>query len=573
MPLALLHTSRMKQHKLFGFLVLLSILFSARGVLAQRQRLLNPAEGANFWLTSMNPAAMSFGPSRLVLGTEILHAAFVPERALGLNEHRLHLTFPYWLPLDLAFGLDLRSFNAPIYSEIEASLLFSKKIFSQLALGMKLGLEGRAFDRSQFTLVDPNDPLLQGNSLRRNTPNVGLGLYWHAGAFHAGASLNHLNQPNLGYASKALQPRFVAFGLAYDLGLFTPSVSWNDDGAQQLLGFELAANVSKLAALRFSYERSGPLRLETQFHFHRNAKLAYGVNFPSGAIGAASSGTHELAYEHVLGREPEIGAPLLVLSTNRMNITIARHQRIAEAGVPIAVMNDLPGLAAEYLDPEEQLGNLVVVPLVGIAAQVSPEHAHEFYRALSASATFLLQEHAMSNVAVRVASGASEEARMLEKILRQNVNGNKLRVLLGYQKSRGVISLKEFRAGKTTIAEQTPSLSHETMVLNLVVPGRRRHVREWQLDILAPGAAVMKSFQGTGTLPSTLEWDWRNTPGKLVPAGQYRCKLNVQSKAGKKYSAIADVEITLTRREVTLRLTNKPKASEQQSARTDASTR
>ncbi len=211
---------RMKQLERIAILASLFGAFSPYNTLAQRQVLLNPADHSDFWLSSLNPAAMSFCYSRLIAGTEILHAAFVPDRAFGLNEHRLHLTFPYWLPLDLAFGFDLRSFNAPIYSEIAADLLFSKKIFSRLSLGMKLGLEGRSFDRSQFNLVDPNDPLLQGKSLRRNTPNLGLGIYWSAGAFTAGASLNHLNQANLAFGAKALQPRFMALGLSYDFVFF-----------------------------------------------------------------------------------------------------------------------------------------------------------------------------------------------------------------------------------------------------------------------------------------------------------------------------------------------------------------
>lgn len=537
---------------------------------AQRQVLRNPVEGSNFWLTSLNPAAASFHHSLLTVGTEVLHATFVPDRGLGLSEHRLNLTFPYWLPYDVAFGFDVRSFNAPIYSEIEANVLLSKKIISALAVGMKLGIEGRAFDRSQFTLVDPNDPLLQGNGLRRNTPNLGVGVFYRAGAFTAGASLDHVYQPNLAYGATALQPRFMTFGLAYDLGLFAPSLTWNHDGAQQLFGFDLSANVSKLAALRFSYERSGPIRMEAQFHVHRNAKFAYGVNFPSGEISGASNGTHELAYQHVLGREPEIGAPLLVLSTNRMNVTIERRQRIAEAGVPLDVLSELPSLSAEYLDPDEQLGNLMVVPLMGMAVQLPSEHLRQSQRELSRAVAFTAQEISTADIALRVASGANEEARSFEKILRQELNGSAARILVGYQKTRGQVSLSEFRPGKVTLEEQAPALSHEKVEINLVVPGTRRIVQTWRLDILAPNAEVVKSFEGKATLPTTLVWNWHNQAEQLVSAGQYRCRLSVTSKAGKKYFAKADIEVTRTHREITLRIAKQPKTSAEQSLRSEA---
>lgn len=567
MPFALPCCSRMKQLTHCS-LLLFAMVFAPRYVFAQRQMLLNPASHSNLWLASLNPAAMSFHTSRAVVGTEILHAGFVPERALGLNEQRLHLALPYWLPRDFAFGLDLRSFNAMLYSEIEANLLFSKKILSRLALGMKLGLESRGFERSQFTQVDPNDPLLQGADRRRSTPNIGAGLYWNTGAFYAGASVSRLYRPNLAYASTALLPRLVMLGFAYDLGWFTPSLAWNHDGTQSLFGFELTTNVNKLAALRLSYERSGPIRLETQFHFHRNAKLAYGVNLPAGAIGAASSGTHALVYEHVLGREPEIGAPLLVLSTNHMNIMITRERKIVEADVPLAELAVSPSLAAEYVDPQMQLGNLVVVPLVGIALQTPSERTRETYRRLSQNAAFLLQENELHEVAVRIAPGAKEEARVFESLLRQEMHGKKLRVLLGYQKANEQVSLEEFRAGKTTFVEHAPIVSHERLAINLVVPSKRRHVEQWKLDIHAPNGVAIKSFEGMDTLPLSLEWNWRYVGGELANAGQYRCVLLIKSKTGKKYAAASNFEITRTQREVTLRLSRQPKASERQSTAT-----
>lgn len=534
---------------------------------AQRQVLRNPAQHSNFWLTSLNPAAMSWQYSLLNVGTEILHATFLPDRGLAMSEHRLNLTAPYWLPDELACGFEVRSFNAPLYSEIEANVLLSKKIFSMLALGLKLGLDGRAFDRSQFNLLDPNDPLLQGNSLRRTTPNLGMSVFYSAGALTLGASVEHLYQPNLAYDAVALQPRFMAFGLAYDLGLFAPSLTWNHDGVQRLWGFELATSVNNLAALRLSYERFGPIRMEAQFHLHRNAKFAYGVNFPSGALSGASSGTHELKYQHVLGREPEVGAPVLVLSTARMNVTIERHIRLAEADVPLEVLGTLPSMSAEYVDPRERLGNFMLVPLVGMAEQVPSEHLRGARRELARAVAFTAQEVSVNNIALRVASGAGEQARTFEKILKQESNGSISRILVGYQKTRAQASLSKFRSGKVINEAQTPLLSHAQVDINIVVPGTRRIVQAWRLDILAPNSEVVKSFSGSGTLPEKLVWDWRNAAQEIVSAGQYRCRLITTSKAGRQYSAKADIEVTRTHREITLRIAQKLRANAQQTLR------
>ena len=560
MPVVTPRTSRMKPLRLTIAIALLV----AHTALAQRQVGLNPAANTNLELAGQNPAAMSFQPSRLVLRSEILHAGFIPNRALGLQEHRLLLTLPYTLPSDFAFGIEARSFRAQIFSELEINLLLSRKIFQQFAVGMKLGYASRAFDRSQFTRVDLNDPLLQGEGLRRATPNLGASLLGQLGAITAAASVDYLNEPDIGYSSKAILPRFIALGVAYNLGGIAPSLSWSHDGAQPQLGFELSARISPLALTRVSYERSGTIRLETQLQLQRNAKLAYGVNWSSGAISAAASGTHALLYEHVLGREPEIGAPLLVLSTNRMNLTHATHEYVAASNINLAQLEATHGMSEEFVAPHTQLGNLAIVPLL------HEENSEEVFRALSRHTVIALQENNLHEVALRIAPGASRNARAFERILRQDLNGRTARVLLGYHKPREAVSLQAFRARNGKVQTAT-ALSHENLLINLVLPGRRRHVTAWRLDIMAPNATTIKSFHGTQTLPSTLSWNWRNAEDELVAAGEYRCKLAVTSKAGKKYSSAAEILITRTQRRVTIRLQQAPATFESHRARTEAS--
>lgn len=544
------------------------LLCTQLNLFAQRQTLLHPTEDSGLWLNSANPAAMSFHAGRLTAGTEILHAGFVPDRAFDLNEHRLHLSFPYCLPFELALGFDLRSFNTPLYSELEAGMLFSRKILSRLSLGMKLGIESRSFDRSQFNLSDPNDPLLQGVGLRRSSTNFGAGIYWREGAWTAGASVHRLNQPNIAFAARALQPRLLALGMTYNFGLFAPSITWNDDGLQQRLGVNLAARVSNQSALRFGYERFGAVRLEAQFNFHRNAKLSYGVNLPAGEIAAASSGTHELAYEHILSREPEVETPLLSLSTDHMNITHARHKYVAENGAPLEVLKNLPGMSGEYVDPSKRLGDRIVVPLIGSHEQSSQALLYESYRALSRAAAALAHEHPHSMVTMRVAEGEGDaQARFFEKIFRQQWRGNARRLFVNRPKARNEIFLDGFRSGKSLTIAQEPALSHEHLAVSITTRGRRGAVEAWTLDILAPYAKPVKKFSGSGKLPALLVWNWRNENGELPTAGQYRCVLSLTGKSGKRYETIADFEVTTTQREVTVRIGKTPRANLQQSAR------
>ncbi len=565
MPVATRRTSRMKPLRLCVAFFISLIPFAEHGAFAQRQTLLNPAAPTSLWLSGLSPAAMSFQEGRLVIGSEILHAGFLPERALGVNEHRLLLTFPYALPYDFAFGFALRAFHAQIYSELESSLLFSKKIFRQLALGIKLGYTSRAFDRGQFQQVDLSDPLLQGKNQRRTSPLLSASLRWRIKALTAAANVDYLNRPNLGFAEKATQPRFFALGLNYDLGIIAPSVTWNHDGVRRRFGFEVAAQISPMALARLSYERSGPIRFETQLQLQRNAKLAYGVNLPSGAIGAASSGTHELIYEHVLSREPEIGAPVLVLSTQRMNITHTTSQYVVAPGVARNALEESHLMAEEYLAPQTQLGNLAIVPLMGL------DDSEAAQRELSRSAAVAMEAHGLREVVLRIAPGARMSARSFEKRLRQDLDGKEVRIMSSFQKKHDAVSLASFRSGMPS--SHVPILSHENLLINLVVPGQRRYVQEWRLEILAPNTTVVKNFSGTHRLPSTLSWNWRDISDALVPAGEYRCKLTLTSGAGKKYAATSEVMVTHTRRRMTVHLKQAPTRFELREERTEASAR
>ncbi len=526
--------------------------------LAQRQILRNPVDPTDLWITTVNPAAVSFQHSQMALGLEVLHAGFVPGQVFGLHESRLNLSLPYWLPLELATGLDLRVFNAAIYREVEANWLLSRKVYGPLALGVRLGLENRAFDASEFNLVDPNDPLLAPGRARRLTPNLGLGLYWQHERWALGAAVNHLDQPNIASAGMARLPREFSAALSYRIGNFAPSLVWNSSGANSLFGINLSASLARLVGMRTGFEEGGPFRVESQFRFSRDSQIAYAVNFPTAAVSGASAGTHQLAFGHIFGREPDLGPPVLSMSSTRLQIIESRVRRTVDAGLAPARLQDLPGLSQDFVDARQRLGNVVVVP-IGDHNQPAPAaEVAASYRVLGRHVALLRQSNPGLPLALRVPQNDSETARLARRLLAAEAGVDPGGILIGYQSHISPPSLAGFKAGGTTVEQAAPSLTPGTVTFAIDVPGRRRLAKEWQLAILSATQQPVRVFSGRGRLPETIEWDWRDADGRLVPPGAYEAVLQVRSAHDKPYSSQTRFQVLLIRREIKLHFRKPP---------------
>jgi len=538
-----------------------TVFFSPASVHAQRQLLLDPVDQSNLWISSLNPAMVPYRLTELTAGIEIFHLNFVPGKSMGLRENRLNLNVPFWLPYDLGLGVDLRSFTASIYSEFEMNLLLGRKITGPLSLGLKLGMENRSFDSGQFNLVDLNDPLLTSGSMNRTTFNLGAGLYLRRGQLSLGVSLTHLNQPNIARDGESVLPREIAVGVGYKFRLFEPALVWNDDGYYKTLGLHVSANVTQLAAVRVGIERGGPIRLEGLFNLSRDSKLSYAVNLPTPTVGQVSRGTHQLTYNHVLGREPDIGPPLLSISSEVMNILEERVRRVADKGLSLATLESLPGLSAAFVDPDRRTGEVILTPLLGLREALPGISLVAPFRKIGQSVVELAQQNPSHDLAITVPPEHPEDARLFGRILRQEYDLAQTRIRVGRQRRSRDANLEQFTPGRVTAERRAPRPAPETAIFSITVPGRRRLVKAWSLSIASAGANVVRKFSGTGELPRTIRWDWRDDGGSFLEPGRYVCSLEVLPRNGRPaYHSVVSFDVTLTHRQVTLRFSQKRKS-------------
>lgn len=531
-----------------------------REATAQNQILANPTDLTHPWISNVNPAVIPFQNGQIALGIKVLHWGFFQDQTFGLRENGFSISFPFLLPRQIGLGLDVRQFDASVYSELSASALVGKEIYDRLAVGVKLGVEQRSFDRGKFNLVDPNDPLLQTGSLAQYKLNTGVGLFWNPGKFTSGIAVDHLNRSNVARDGKFLLPRELSGAMSYRLGFLTPSVIVHHDGLDWNVGFAIAAVKPKLGMLRLGYENTLPIKLEAEFNLSRNSKLDYAYDFATAGTRVASMGSHQVTFNYIFSRAPEIGDPVLFASTNVLNIIIETITRSTPAQLPPEVLAAVTDLTPDYLAPALFLedGN-VAITAGKLHEGESAADTQNRYRAFAAAIASLLREHPNSRIILRANAASAPDAEALERFLNKQLGLTFNDNISDKFHSTGRLALEEFKPGYRSITRKEPRLSSERVIFDFQVPGRTRQARSWLFKIAGPNGKAVRIFSGKGNLPNALEWDWRNARGKVISPGVYQCRLILRSKSGKvNISAPVRLAVYLTRRHVIMNFYEKP---------------
>jgi len=89
---------------------------------------------------------------------------------------------------------------------------------------------------------------------------------------------------------------------------------------------------------------------------------------------------------------------------------------------------------------------------------------------------------------------------------------------------------------KVTIKSDPPYLSPASPKNKVVLTfpeGAPPETSKWRLDIQGPGGSVVRSLEGTGSLPASLLWDGRSLAGKAVQDAKYDLVLKTFDPTGK----------------------------------------
>ncbi|MDZ7332342.1 MAG: type IX secretion system membrane protein PorP/SprF [candidate division KSB1 bacterium] len=541
------------------FYLLLFYYFIGLGVqgvevsLAQGFNIYHPAEVIHPWVSEINPAVISAQFTRVAVGLKVFHLGFLPGQSLAMRESRINASFPFYLPLDLGTGCDLRYFSAGIYSELTASLMVSRRILSNLSLGMKIGVGHYGFAREDFHLVDLNDPLLAGG-LGKTSLNLGFGLFYNPGNWTMGIGLDHLNRPDVGRQTSAPLPMEISTAVGYQVGRFIPSLLLHHDGTYVRYGVAIAARQERFGQVRLSFESTMPFKVEAQFQLSRDNSLHYGVDLPTDELSSVSLGSHEIVFTRILDRGPDIGQPTMRLSTDSMRIHEETVVRSMSPGLTSWQISSISGLVPEFLDVNGSGQNMLVIPTGPLSRYETDAIRKQRYARLGQEIKQKLQEHPEVSLILQTDDQSLGDARSLKQYLVQTGICKAEAVGIARVNSSGKLKLDGFEPGQMTQTRKKAKCSDEKLVINLELPGKIKKVKEWSLFIKNHKQEVVRTIKGIERLPEMIEWDWKDEWGVLVSPGQYSCHLVVKSLTGQERLAQSiPIHVSRTSRTVYLR--------------------
>ena len=510
---------------------MLPIIFVSNYAGAQDYRISNPVDISQPWATEINPAVISSQYTRISIGLKVFQYGFLPDKSLGLNESHINASFPFHLPI--AFGCGLRYFSAGIYSEFEGSIMLSKKITGQFSIGTKIGLGRIGFAKQDFNVVDPDDPLLISN-LSKMYFNLGMGLFWNSDKWSLGIGVDHTNSPDIGFQTTSVLSPEIYAGVGYKFGKMMPSLILHKFNQAVSYGAAITLSQDRMGLIRLSFENTMPVKMEVQLNLSRNNSLQYGLNLPTKELSSVSVGTHEVVYNHVLGRGPDIGQPKVLISSDTMRIYQERIVRSMSNELSLQVVENVKGLIPEYLELNGKSRNVLIVPAGVLNQYETKTITHQRYTNLGNLVERSLQESPNLDVILQADDRSITDAKILKYyllkkgiILSQNIN------IASFNTSENV-NLDGFIPGRRRVSFKRPTCSEKSLVISLKVSGKTRQVKDWRLTIYTDQKKVIKTFQGEDKLPDHQEWDWTDQWGELIPPGRYVCLISLHALSGKK---------------------------------------
>ncbi len=534
----------------FGF-------FIENTIQAQGLEIKNPIDIFYPWSSEHNPGLVSFQKSRMSLGAKVFHMGFMPGEVFGIKESHINASFPFLLPYGVGLGCDMRYYTSGIFSEINSSLMFSKKIMDHFSLGVKVGWIGVGFAREKFVVVEANDPLLSGN-LWNNSLNIGLGSYFSQGNLSLGLGINHINRPNIGFKTDAKLPMEISAAIGYKLGALAPALLFQDDGIKKRYGFAMTFIYKRLGVVKFSYENEIPFKTEFQLNLGRNTSIQYSLDLPGKDMNAVSIGSHELVFNYTFGDELEIGIPQIDISTNTMKIldkTIIRSMTADLLPDEVEKINDLTSI---YLDTKKRNQNLFIITAGALNKYENKLSRQERYKKYAREIKGILYQNPTLKLILRADKKSLSDARTLKQFLLNREFISSKNIKIARVNSTDEVILNGFKPGQSTTSNKERILSEKKLVFRFEVPGKTRQVKSWKFQITDDAHQVIKIYSGKDKLPHELEWYWKNDNGEIVSPGQYTGNLYLRTTKGNvKSIKSSPLEITQINRTVTFQFRGK----------------
>ena len=505
-----------------------------------------------------NPAVLAFQRPRVAMGARAYHVGIGQGGGVPLRQGMLLLSTPYFLMDDLGAGALVQYFDSPIYSRIHFGGSFSYRLSRRAALGVNLAGLNLSYNQDEFVGVDPNDPVfLAGTSKTLFT--AGIGVYAQPTTqLTLAAGARNLNRPDLSLVGDGVREVIQPYlGLGYTLGAFKAlfEYGYTPYGADFRVGVEAVASSGSFLRLS-STEAFGAGRIDGLLHIGGPLSIHYGYEIPLGSLAASSTGSHTFSVVFEFGRVPDLPEPVLLppfvydggqagitpgtepsvfltASDDYLKYIVQQIERSVDADVPAEALLSLSRedlgimdstLQGETFSAEESASTEPVSGEIALLGSYSPLYEasmREIGQALRGDSVRLV----ISGPSTQVMKAAGLRNHLVNQ---ERAPEKQIDVHLPLRKAS-----QPLRPGDTLNPSDT-YLILEPAQTTLYIVGSTQSIRStgWEVQVEDAEANPIRLFSGTGPLPDTLAWDWRDNNGNIIEPGVYRYQLRWQDEAG-----------------------------------------
>lgn len=268
--------------------------FLTSSAFAQISGAINPTQMQDARVLFFNPASAALLPGQAYLGLKLTYPGAIADNAFALRYSLFAASWPRVFNSNLGAGAHLRWLSSPWYKEGRFGLALGYDFFERATVGIDLGFLARSYAPDKFDLVDAADPVFARNrDVLAFDPAFGV-TSRITERFQFGATVFHLNRPNLALAEQPYRlPVEALLGASYalpfvrlDAGVVHRRQEW-----RPTFGVEVFS--ARLGRLRTGYALENVV-IEGQLRVHENTALLYSFNAATNDLSLLSAGSHEV---------------------------------------------------------------------------------------------------------------------------------------------------------------------------------------------------------------------------------------------------------------------------------------
>ncbi|MFQ5709392.1 MAG: type IX secretion system membrane protein PorP/SprF [bacterium] len=565
-------------------------IFATSGLRAQNIINANPAESYDFRAAFVNPAIISFQNAHVAAGGKLFHLGFVDNQSNPFRQGYVSLSLPFGINNQTGFGIQAQYFNTPLFSQSNISLNIAKRIHRIYSFGLKLNVFSKSFNRDNFDLVDPDDPVFaNGTSVWSTTLGAGVAVIPHPN-LSLGIGVDHINRANVSLiGDDVTQPIKAYFGAFLDLSVFQASVSFIYEDGRFLPKTSVGSSVSKLGFFRLGYNNRSA-EFEGQLHLTGPLSLNYSYDYTLFDNQGNGQGSHqftlihdfdakrelpdfEIPQELILNFEPpkkaiDIESRFYVYPTiEKLEIMEKKLTRVVNPNVSKEALAQLSPLDVGVLDSSETESYLPfkkdTVDTSLLPAVLEANMSKEYKNFVKGFADKLNERHDVKANIIAPKQSILRAAALKKHLQPDSSQGAKKVPIVQpvfYSTQDSLLASEKLGPHSLRSRETLTTLSQTHTTFKIMPVFLQRTIASWSLIIENKGGQEIKRFDGTGMPPGELAWDWKDAAGKLVEPGVYYYYLACKDHSDNSYVLEKKpIYIQKILRNIKIEITNQPK--------------